>query len=264
MASFLLRSVLICFLASAFLPPDTVPASIIDKTLTIQVFDVCNDSGGNCASLGPIGDAFFVAEANKIWSQAGISIGFNLAGQINSTKFSNINDSVSGYGLVDLMNASGHGYSGTIVDIFLVHTIVGAYGEGWFDWGGMGIAMDTVMAYNSGKGRIDTIAHELGHNLGLVPTNLGGDAGGHSLSPNYLMASGAWRNVPTTLANIAPDGLGLDLLPANQISLVRESPLLRDITPVPEPSSVVLVAISIGTLGSIIWLVRRRVSWNDQ
>ena len=60
--------------------------------------------------------------------------------------------------------------------MFLVHTIAGAYGEGWFAWGGIGIAMDTVMAYNGGLGRIDTIAHELGHNLGLVPTSLGGDA----------------------------------------------------------------------------------------
>jgi hypothetical protein len=262
MKLFLLRFVVISFLASAFLFPDTVPASLIDKTLTIQVFDVCNDAGANCASLGPSGNAYFAAEANKIWSQAGISVGFNLAGQIYSTHFSNINDSVSGYGLLDLITASGHGDSGTIVDMFLVHTIAGAYGEGWFAWGGIGIAMDTVMAYNGGLGRIDTIAHELGHNLGLVPTSLGGDQGGHSPSPNYLMASGAWRNVPTTLANIAPDGLGLDLLPADQIILARQSPLLRDVTTVPEPGSMVLVVISFGTLGSIIGLLRRRSSRN--
>jgi hypothetical protein len=230
----------------------------ITKTLTLDVFVVCNDDGTNCASTGPAGDAYFAAEVNKIWAQAGISVGFNFVQNINSTNFTGIDDSVTGKGFSDLGAAYGtHGASTTTVDLFLTHTVrsvsgivnppsVLVYGEGYFGYGGIVIGMDTVMAYNGGLGRIDTIAHELGHNLGLVPQGaLGGDAGGHSPGhPSYLMADGASRNVPATLANIAPSGLGLDFLPTDQINLARQSALLHDL---PEPASFALFAL--GLLG---------------
>ena len=229
--------------------------------LTIQVFQLCNGSGVNCASLGPAGDLFYAAETNKIWAQAGISVSFQFVQQIDSTKFSTIDDtSGSGHTFGDLAGTYGtHGPSSTIVDMFLVHPISGAYGESWFDAGGLVIGMDDVMAFNAGdpaypNGRIDTIAHELGHNLGLVPASLGGDAGAHSSNPNYLMASGGIRNVPGTSADIAPDGLNLDQIPADQIAYARQSGLLAPDSSVPEPGYGVLAAV----ISATFILVRRR------
>ena len=59
--------------------------------------------------------------------------------------------------------------------MFLVHNLDfnAAYGEGWLGFGGLVMNMDLVMAFNGGAGRIDTIAHELGHNLGLVQPDAG-------------------------------------------------------------------------------------------
>jgi hypothetical protein len=235
--------------------PGIASATPVTKTLTIQVFQVCDDTGHNCASTGPVGDSYFAAEVNKIWNQAGISVEFNFAQQINSTHFSFMDDSVAGDGFVNLANLYGtHGPSSTIVDMFLVHTVAGVYGEGWFGKGGLLMSMDDVMAFNSGLGRIDTIAHELGHNFGLVPSSLGGDAGAHSAIADYLMAAGGVRDIPASVADIYPSGHGFDFLPTDQIDLARESSLLRDITSVPEPGSYVLLAIG---LIALIMLRRR-------
>jgi len=239
----LLRSLSISALGLAALFPGEALAAPITRSLVVQVYQFCDDAGLNCASTGPAGDAYFASETAKIWSQAGIGVEFNFVGQFNSTAFSYINDSVAGDTFADLHAAYGtHGPSTTIVDIFLIHTVAGAYGEGWYGQGGLVIAMDDVMSFNGGLGRIDTIAHELGHNFGLVPVSLGGDSGGHSASADYLMAAGGTRSVPVTLADINPDGLGLDKIPTDQSNLARLSSLLSDVpADVPEPVSMALV-----------------------
>lgn len=231
-------------------------ATTIDKTLTIDVFQVCDTGGGNCAAVGPAGDAYYAAEVNKIWAQAGISVSFDFVQQIDNSNFTNINDGVVGSRFGDLAAAYGTGGpSSTTVDLFLVHTVAGAYGEGWLGAGGLVIAMDTVMAYNGGVGRIDTIAHELGHNLGLVPNSLGGDSGGHTTDPTQLMDTGLTRDIPTSLADIAPGAAGYDVIPAGQAALARQSSLLSDLA-APEPASWTLLLTGIG-LGL---LARRRAA----
>jgi hypothetical protein len=256
---------LTCALGLAILLPFTAAADIT-KTLTLQVYQVCNDSGANCASLGPTGDAFYAAETNKIWAQAGISVGYNFLGKIDSTLFSNIDDTAgSGHTFSDL--AAPYDYqSSTVVDMFLVHTVAGAYGEGWQGLGGLVMGMDDILGFNSGDpnypiGRIDTMGHELGHNLGLDPTSdpeyAGSSDPGHSNNPNELMSSGLIRNVPGTLADINPDGMGYDQFSAFQIDVARRSSLLSDVAPVPEPGSVVLmVTVVLGFIGT---LRRRKV-----
>jgi hypothetical protein len=177
---------------------------------------------------------FFERETDKIWAQAGIDVAF--------VERPNINNSFP-----PLLPSP----SSTTVDMFLVHTIPGAYGIAWVGSGGIAIAMDTVMAFNPGVGRLDTIAHELGHNLGLVPPSLGG-VGFHEIAnPNYLMAAGgSFRNVPSALEQICPDGPCYDFLPQAQIDVARESELLQ---PVPEPGTILLF----GTTAAALGLVRR-------
>ena len=237
MHPYVTRFLVITILAVTLLVPGMAAADPISKTLTVQVYTVCDDFGTNCASSGFPGDTYFATEVNKIWAQAGIGVNFNFVQNINSTQFSYIDDSVVGDRFNDLAASYGtHGPSSTTLDMFLVHTIVGAFGEGWVGWGGVAIGMDDVMSFNSGQGRLDTVAHELGHNFGLFHDDS---------SAQYLMASGGIRSTPLTMADIAPDGLGLDLLTAGQITTVLQSSLLQDSKLTPEPASIVLVVMGL-------------------
>ena len=121
-------------------------AAPITKTITVQVYQFCDDAGLNCASTGPAGNAYFAAETNKIWNQAGVSVGFNFAGQIHNTFFSNVDEGILGNTFFDLhSNYGSGGPSATTVDIFLVRTVAGAYGVGWVGQGGMLLAMDSII-----------------------------------------------------------------------------------------------------------------------
>lgn len=239
----LFKSMLAAFALSALLLPGLASALPITKTLTLNVYQVCQTDGSNCASTGPVGDTFFEVATNKIWAQAGISVGFSFAGQILNSLFTQIDDGVEGRRFSDIAASTGNFQSSTVVDMFLVHRVNGgdAYGEAWQDAGGLVMGMDDIMSFGTG-GRIDTMAHELGHNLGLVPTTDPQYAGtgdpSHSNDGNQLMASGAIRQVPSTLADINPSGLGYDQLSAFQIDVARQSSLL---SPVPEPEGYALL-----------------------
>lgn len=120
----------------------------------------------------------------------------------------------------------------------------GLFGEAYLNAGGTVINIGLVNAFNSPTGRLDTIAHELGHNLGLV----------HDDSNfNFLMASGSVRNIPNALGQICPDGPCYDLLSQDQINTVLQSSLLVD---VPEPGTLILVAT--GLLTAVVIRRRRR------
>jgi hypothetical protein len=191
-------------------------AQVIDRYVTIQPIQVCNDSGANCATAG-----FFEPETDKIWSQAGLDIAFLPLVQFDETDFLSINDDNE---FTRLISNSGHGQSSnsTTLNLWFVNSIVGAFGTGSVGGNGVAIA-GSVFTFNNGIGRLDTIAHELGHNLGLQHSNFG--AGG----PENLMTQGSDRSVPSSINDIVPDGAALDQLTAAQINQVRSSLFVNEI-----------------------------------
>ncbi|MDP2810070.1 MAG: PEP-CTERM sorting domain-containing protein [Rhodocyclaceae bacterium] len=249
MKSRVFRVLLAAVAAFAALLPNLASAMPIDKTLNISVYQLCDDAGSNCAAKGPAENDYFADATNKIWAQAGISVTFSFVQKISSSAFLDISDTL-GDNFDTLHAAYGtHGPSNTSVDMFLVRDYGNgsAYGAGWFGQGGLIMSMQSIMSFNGGLGRIDTLAHELGHNFGLVSTTdpvSNGD--GHSSINNQLMAPGGTRNVPTTLADINPDGLGLDRLSPFQIDLARQSGLL---SPIPEPKSYAMMLAGLGLMG---------------
>ena len=223
------------------------PALAASFTLTVQPFQMCNDAGTGCGNAAM---TLFEAEGDKIWSQAGIDLVFLPWLQINNTAYLDI---TVGSGAVVDAEAQAVMTAGTAVNntavthainMFFAPTLDGP-ASGLFGLGCGGpvfatscnnqigvFISDIVFSYNGGVGRLDTIAHELGHVLNLQHTSTATD----------LMASGSVRSIPGSINDIFPDGADLDQLSAAEITEALKSTYLQ---PVPEPATLTLLGLGL-------------------
>ncbi|HEY9735984.1 MAG TPA: zinc-dependent metalloprotease family protein [Trichocoleus sp.] len=204
------------------------------RFVTIQPIQVCDSFGVDCADLATFADATF-----KIWSQADIQVSFLPPNRLFDSRFLVI-DSRDEFSELSFAGGAGaygrHPFSsrtsGPVNMWFvdgIVQGVVDIFGLAWIDQNGVLIS-DDILSFNNGRGRIDTVAHELGHNLGLRHSGLG--AG----SANNLMSDGGDRAVPTTISDINPDGARVSRLTDDQVNTARSSPFVTG-SPTPAPSS---------------------------
>ncbi|MEO0458275.1 MAG: zinc-dependent metalloprotease family protein [Cyanobacteria bacterium P01_A01_bin.114] len=207
----------------------TDPPPAQGDQLVIQPIQVCNDSGGQCAQTG-----FFEAVTQKIWDQAGLQVTFLPTNQLNDSTYLSVapgagsNSEFSQLSFSGGAGAFGRHPSSTRdsgpINLWFVDTIeVGSglvqFGNAWVGSNGVLIS-DDIFDFNNGVGRIDVIAHEVGHNLGLRHSTLGAGPA------NNLMSDGRSRAIPSSIDDIYPDGARLSRLNDDQIREARSSGFL--------------------------------------
>ena len=212
-------------------------STLFAGSINVLPVKVCDDDGANCANNA---GELYLTYTNKIWAQANLTINFLPFATINKTSyqtFTSIPDETTFFN-----DTANNGISGTATTItmWFVKTLTGG------DWGTVDaiggrkvMIADNVFTAN----RYDTIAHELGHNLGLTHADVG------ATTADYLMAPGGTRTIPTQLTDVNPDGAKLDKLTAAQITTANSSTYV-----VPEPGTMVLLAGGIGVMA----VIRRR------
>lgn len=228
--------------------------SMIVSQVTINPIQICSTDGTVCANPS---QTLFEAEMDKIYAQAGIDIIYNAFSQVNNSSFLSLNydsSSPSSSEAFDFLGTERPAQDNTpeVINMWFVQSLppsTSIYGLGLIGQDGI-LITDKVFT----DSRIDTLAHEVAHNLGLEHPD--------ALGPDYLISEGSSRNRPTTLADITNDGVtGTSLLSAQDLVTIGGSNYVVDLANVTPPNQTpVSIPSSIYLLGfGLLFGLRRRI-----
>jgi hypothetical protein len=196
-------------------------ATTTTSLVTVQPIEVCADDGSGCATPDI---ASFETAANKIFSQTGLGLVFLPVSQLRDSSYQTTIVDPSGnpidqaHQLLRLPNAA-QSPNPTTLDVYFVASLQRTDSVPIFGYG----LINSNGAIVGGGAAVDTMAHELGHNLGLLHTDLlnsdGSESAGAQVNNNNLMQS-LFRMVPTS-ASDTRIGSTIDLLTSGQGTQVQ-------------------------------------------
>jgi filamentous hemagglutinin family protein len=193
------------------------------QTIVVQPIQVCATDGSSCAAVN-----LNAAVGNAIYGQADVGITYLAPKTLFASEYLTTDIVANNQNPIDevrqLLRGSplaslGLSANSSILNAFFVNELREVDLNGTLTGSGTGAV---GFAFINGNGividqgaRIDTLPHEIGHNLGLDHGTFGAGAA------NNLMTSGSIRVSPASVADIAPNGQALDQLNAAQIAEAR-------------------------------------------